>query len=244
MFRKSFPIVGLIVAALVSGAAHGGSIVGSDHDMTSIGITRQHAGTDFNDYDEVCVYCHTPHGADPSVPLWNRQINQGSYTLYNSATLDASMEQPSLTGITRMCLSCHDGTIAVDSLVNTPNNNFPVAGDHMRMSTDLAADSCNSCHSTADDGVTVDVGPSFVTTDLSDDHPVSFVYDDDLATTDGGLETPSNTPSGLGGFIADDMLINSRIECASCHNVHDPDIFPFLIKDNTGSALCVTCHMK
>jgi predicted CXXCH cytochrome family protein len=246
MIRKKLSIA-FLFSVLMASAVHAGSIVGSDHDLTAIGQSRQHAGDFFNDYQEVCVYCHTPHGADPAVPLWNRQIYQGSYTLYSSQTLNASMDQPPIMGVTRMCLSCHDGTIAVDALVNAPNRNWTVAPDHMKME---ASDSphggtCGFCHMWFyENPPNVDVKPSLMTTDLSDDHPVSFVYNDALANADGALELPSSAPSGLGSTIRNDMLIDSRVECPTCHDVHDPDIFPFLIKANENSALCVTCHIK
>jgi predicted CXXCH cytochrome family protein len=172
---------------------------------------------------------------------------QGAYTLYSSQTLDASIDPLPLDGVSRMCLSCHDGTIAVDSLVNTPNRSWIPSADHMKMSdtTSPSNETCGFCHvSAVEDPPNVDVAPSFITTDLSDDHPVSFVYDDDLANADGGLELPSTAPSGLGSTIQSDMLFSGRVECPSCHNVHDPDIFPFLIKPNINSSLCVTCHTK
>jgi predicted CXXCH cytochrome family protein len=247
MHRVVFVAVVMLSIITIAGVAVAGSVVGSDHDLSAIAGGRQHAGSDFNDYNEVCVYCHTPHGADPAVPLWNRQIFQGNYTIYDSSvsqTFDATPEQPSLTGVSRMCLSCHDGTIAVDALVNEPNTPFAVSSDHMRMSTDTGPDSCNSCHSGIDNGTTINVQPSFVGTDLTDDHPVSFQYNGALLLLDPGLEDPTSSPSGLGGTIKDDMLVNDRVECSSCHNVHDPDIYPFLIKPNINSALCVTCHKK
>ncbi len=253
MLRWSFGLSILLAVALAAGSVYGGSIVGSDHDLSAISAGRQHAGTDYNDYNEVCVYCHTPHGADPAVPLWNRQLNPDNYILYDSSvssTFDATPEQPSLTGVTRMCLSCHDGTIAVDSLVNEPNRSFAVAPNHMGMATSgqsvgpTVSGRCSDCHPAVDDGVIINVAPSFVTTDLRDDHPVSFRYDSALLILDSGLEDPTDTPSGLGGFIVDDMLVDNRVECVSCHDVHDPDEAPFLIKPNTNSALCVTCHKK
>ena len=77
VLRKRFSLA-LVLSVAVAGAAYAGSIVGSDHDMTAIGKTRQHAGDFFNDYQEICVYCHTPHGADPAAPLWNRDMYQGN----------------------------------------------------------------------------------------------------------------------------------------------------------------------
>jgi len=250
MLRWSFCLSILLAVALAAGSVYGGSIVGSDHDLSARWAGEQHAGRDYNDYNAVCVYCHTPHGAEPAVPLWNRQLNTGNYTLYDSsvsATFDATPEQPSLTGVTRMCLSCHDGTIAVDSLVNEPNRSFAVAPNHMGMATQgqsVGPTVSGRCSDTGGCHANDDVTPAFVTTDLRDDHPVSFLYDSSLLILDSGLENPEDTLSGLGGFIVDDMLIDNRVECVSCHDVHDPDEEPFLIKPNTNSALCVTCHKK
>lgn len=245
MLRAGFALAILLIVVLVAGAAQGGSVVGSKHDMSTIGASRTHAGVDYNDYDEVCVYCHTPHGADPAVPLWNRTLYQGDYTLYDSLTLDAAVEQPSLDGVTRMCLSCHDGTIAVDELVNVPNKSFTPIGTHMKMASDAQeAGQCGQCH--PDDGIpnNGDVAESFLGLDMKDNHPISFVYDQNLVDTnfEQNLE-PTTKASGLGGTIDDDMLVNTRVECVSCHDVHNPDIIPFLLKTLDASELCITCHI-
>jgi len=82
--------------------------------------------------------------------------------------------------------------------------------------------------------------------DLNSEHPISFTYNDALATADGGLNIPSTTTSGLGGTIADDMLFNNKVECASCHDVHNAlgTGGNLLVKSNAGSGLCLTCHAK
>ncbi|NOZ04723.1 MAG: cytochrome c3 family protein, partial [FCB group bacterium] len=80
---------------------------------------------------------------------------------------------------------------------------------------------------------------------LSNDHPVSFTYDASLATTDGDLYNPTTTNSGLGGKISDDMLVGGKVECSSCHDVHNGSgVATLLVKNNGGSALCLTCHAK
>lgn len=77
-----------------------------------------------NDYGEVCIYCHTPHGANKQIkaPLWNRTFNNsGSYTIYDKpTTLMRPIGQPGPNSLT--CLSCHDGTIAIDSILNMPGS--------------------------------------------------------------------------------------------------------------------------
>ncbi len=78
-----------------------------------------------NNYGEVCVYCHTPHGANSQIgaPLWNRTINPGNYTIYDKPTtvgLEGRLNLPGPSSLT--CLSCHDGTIAIDSILNMPGS--------------------------------------------------------------------------------------------------------------------------
>jgi len=71
---------------------------------------------------QVCVFCHTPHGATQGVtPLWNRQLSNQTYTPYTSSSLDANAIQGSLDqpgGSSKLCLSCHDGTIALGSVLS------------------------------------------------------------------------------------------------------------------------------
>ena len=82
-------------------------------------------------------------------------------------------------------------------------------------------------------------------TDLSNDHPISLGYDTALATADGGLHDPATASSGLGGTINDDLLLGGKVECASCHDVHNSSNLPkLLVKSNAGSRLCFTCHSK
>jgi predicted CXXCH cytochrome family protein len=166
---------------------------------------------------QICLPCHTPHFAtgDDDAPLWNHETTTATYTLYNRSTLDTVTGQP--TGVSKLCLSCHDGTVAIDSFGGRSGSIF--------IDSDF------------------NLG-----TDLSDDHPISFVFDDGLATQDGELFPPSSTPSGipgLNGTIQTDMLVNNSVECSSCHDVHNTNDFDaLLVKSNDGSALCLTCHNK
>lgn len=185
-------------------------ITGSLHDFSASGW----AG------GEICLPCHTPHNAkvapDDLVPLWNHDVTAAVFTLYSSptGTLDAGpLGQPA--GVSKACLSCHDGTVALDAY----GTNVPVPNMI---------------------GGVYDLG-----TDLSNDHPISFTYDTALATTDGELFDPATDPSGLGGTIGNDLLFAGQLECASCHDVHNTAaVASLLVKSNAASALCLTCHDK
>lgn len=183
------------------------NIAGSAHDFSN---------ENWNNTGEICIVCHTPHNADISVvgaPLWNHQVTTTTFTLYASATLDATVGQPLASS--KLCLSCHDGTVAVDNFGGQTNGNDFISG------SDLLG------------------------TDLSDDHPISFTYDAALASLDGGLFDPTTVSSGLGGTIDQDLLLGGQVQCASCHDVHNGAGLSDLLRlSNAGSALCLTCHNK
>ena len=149
-----------------------------------------------NNYGEVCVYCHTPHGANRQIdaPLWNRTINQSSYTVYDKPrTLNQPITQPGPNSLT--CLSCHDGTIATDSIINMPgsgaynpaqeimvNEAFldswigPGIGNHWVLGTGTSGGACTFCHNANEDFGAPDYTVFTIGTDLRNDHPIGILY--------------------------------------------------------------------
>jgi len=132
-----------------------GSIVGTDHDLSSRGW-----GT-----DEICVFCHTPHNAksEQLAPLWNHQSTTATYTLYSSSTLNAAPGQPA--GVSKACLSCHDGTVAIDSYANQTGTHNMTGG--ALMGTDLSNDhpisfTYDAALATADGGLVTPASSAWV----------------------------------------------------------------------------------
>ncbi|BAI80238.1 multiheme c-type cytochrome [Deferribacter desulfuricans SSM1] len=158
--------------------------------------------------DRVCVFCHTPHNALPYAPLWNRELSNALYQTYTSVTMNAQPGQP--TGNSKLCLSCHDGTIALNAIYASST---PIANDLNFTLT----------------------GDSNLGTDLRDDHPISFVYDDNLANQDRQLKSPSTLPS----FI---KLQNGRVECTTCHDPHTETVY--FLRTGDKQLLCTSCHDK
>ncbi|MFI5395952.1 MAG: cytochrome c3 family protein [Candidatus Binatia bacterium] len=156
----------------------------------------------------ICVFCHTPHNANPTAGLWNHRLPAVSYKLYESSTLQAQINQP--TGSSRLCLSCHDGTLALGDLRVHPR------GAHLSVAT-LS-------------------GRASLGTDLSDDHPVSFLYDIALASRQGALANPGALPPEVRLDKAGQM------QCTSCHDPHQDKFDHFLVMDNRGARLCTACH--
>ncbi len=155
-----------------------------------------------------CVFCHTPHSANPAGGLWNRALPGTSYRLYESSTLEADLGQP--TGSSRMCLSCHDGTLALSDMRVVP----PAARGFRRTLRGAAA----------------------LGTDLSADHPISFVYNTGLSVRRAELVDPSSLPHEVR------LDETGQLQCTTCHDAHDDPYGDFLVMENRGSRLCTTCH--
>ncbi len=212
--RRWATFLALILAAAAAGAQTTG-IVNSKHNFSTWATGQQ-----------ICVACHTPHnGGAGAGPLWNHASTTTTFTLYSSPTLTAGtgtlpgVTQPA--GASRACLSCHDGTVAIDSYGGNTGTTFITT-------------------------IGTPPGRANLGTSLSDDHPVSFTYNGALATADGELVDPAALNSfGPGATIQAKMLFNDQLECASCHDVHNSFGHPsLLVKSNVGSALCLTCHIK
>jgi hypothetical protein len=137
-------------------------VVGSQHDLT-VGGNAQ--GSTANT-DEVCVFCHTPHGSDVAapVPLWNKVLGApGSYTQYGTlATPTFDSSEAPVGSVSLACLSCHDGTQAMDVVLNLPGSGgYNPAGQEV----DPVAL-----------GVMVGTPVPMLGTDLTNDHPISMQY--------------------------------------------------------------------
>jgi hypothetical protein len=212
----------LALAGLSAGA---GVIAGSKHDFSAV------TGTN----GQICIACHAPHNTAAGLTaLWNHALSTATYTMYNSAfssTMNGVVDTtPGATS--KLCLSCHDGTVAVNSFGGVTGAVAIAAASNLGIS-------------------------------LTNDHPISVVYDAATIAADGALFPIANAVTiGTGGTktragtISSNLLYNTKVECASCHDVHNTFTVPFatagtsgttnkLVKVTmVGSALCVTCHDK
>jgi predicted CXXCH cytochrome family protein len=196
----------LLLAALARGQTTG--IVHSPHNLSASGAGTVHAATE----QQVCIFCHTPHNAGPVQPLWNRQIPVAAYRVYASPSLAAAPGQP--TGSSKLCLSCHDGTIAVGRVLSR-NQTIPMAGGLTTIPPDR---------------------PANLGTDLSGDHPISFRYDSNLTSRNLTLTNPAALPRHVR------LDSNRELQCSTCHDAHNNQYGNFLVMPNDQSQLCLTCH--
>jgi predicted CXXCH cytochrome family protein len=164
-----------------------------------------------------CTFCHAPHSGKGDIPgLWNQTLSQQTYTPYTSTTYhQTGQTQPTLGASSSLCLSCHDGTVAVGQ--STAYGKMPTVGSLY----------------------TQDI----LGTNLQSSHPFSFVLpmkdSPDLAST----LVANGTTLDVTGAV---KLINSNVECNSCHNPHvqaiDRISQNFLVLDSSMGRLCLACH--
>lgn len=196
-----------LVPLCVAWAEGGSQLSATKHNLTSRGVPGSAAGRT----RDMCKFCHTPHVSSPMIPLWDLSNSGTYYQTYESSTLTAHVGQP--TGSSRLCLSCHDGTIALSQTTNSRNR--PASAEIFLSARDRTT----------------------LGTDLSDDHPISFSYDSVLAMRNQQLRDPSALP----GELALDS--NQQLQCTTCHNPHSNTFGKFLAMSNTESRMCRTCHV-
>jgi predicted CXXCH cytochrome family protein len=151
-----------------------------------------------------CAACHVPHRSDApkESPVWNPNADL-------NRTFGTSIGDTSDPGRgTLMCLRCHDGTIARDTIANARQDRFP--NKH---------------------------NPSlYKTSHGTTDHPVGVAY----PRIDKGFKPMTSVTAG-----GDVRLPDGKVECVSCHDPHNTaGVAHFLVKSNSRSSLCLTCHKK
>ncbi|MBI5193301.1 MAG: hypothetical protein HZA08_07665 [Nitrospirae bacterium] len=237
----------------------------ANRNITALGeTTGVNGGPDghvkFSGTTEVCVFCHTPHGgrtdvAGNAAPIWNRASSVAVYDVYTSPNFDAAGSSPgNPKGVSVACLSCHDGTVAFDALVNLPGR-----GGYQGVDPVSNPDWTGS-------GTLVDTDDTFnaaaepfpnVGTDLRNDHPISM----EIPDTDpqfNQIRTNLDTGALGNGKVAflsrsgdytdipdkrdrlrayPTVTGKAYIECASCHNPHENSSTRFLRYPSTDASV-------
>jgi len=102
----------LLLPASILRAQITGDVIGT-HDLTpgsKSPITGARPGS--------CSYCHAPHsGLATGQSLWNQTQTKATYQVYTSTTYHQKGQQPILGSDSNLCLSCHDGTVAVGNTI-------------------------------------------------------------------------------------------------------------------------------
>jgi hypothetical protein len=230
-------IAGVSTVAMANGDGDG--IIGSPHDFTDdIPSTLPVPESTWNARKEICRVCHVPHDHQRATQyylnglLWNHAVSSQTYTMYDSSwseTLTGTQSsQPD--GISKLCLGCHDGTVAIDTFDKYSGGSVYI-DDY-------------------DSGFKIGM-PDGSNIDLRGTHPLSIEF------PAGEIGTEFNDPSTAtwyDGSTVASTLDNGKVQCSTCHDVHDQESVPntHLLrqaqKDMGGgeqaSGLCFTCHIK
>ena len=226
---RSIRVPALIALALLTHVAAtpaqntNANIAGTKHNLSTTGPgTVKSAAT--GGTDQICVFCHTPHAANATAPgpLWNRTLSSATYTRYTSNSLDAEdilggpLAEPG--GASKLCLSCHDGTLALGTVANSPGSG---TGNTIAMTGTSVDGKMPTGGNTT--GFTRNLG-----VDLTNDHPISFGFDSTLATRDGEFRSPPYSAGGklvVGVRSAGNKPMlpldhEGKVQCTSCHDPH------------------------
>ncbi len=205
--KLSTLLIGSLALAGICGTAQA-QITNSAHDFSSYSWSG----------GEICRPCHTPHfGNMAAGRLWNHTLSTATYTLFGGTSgTSADFDRES-----RLCLSCHDGTVALDSFGGMTGTNFIPGGANI--GTDLSND-----HPIGAEAI-------YPTTTSTRFNPQTT--DHKVTSTWGSLRLKSWTDTaGIEQFV---------VGCRTCHNVHNSGNYDHMLYfSNASSHLCLTCHIK
>jgi len=175
---------------------------------------------------EVCKFCHIPHDAVVPQPLWGHALSSAEYRVPDvTSPSGGKAPAPQPDGSSRLCLSCHDGTVALGDI----GTGRPIAmSGPQRL---------------------LPGRPGYIGTDLSGSHPISFVVPDATAASSPG----KNRDMGLrplSSIQADpEVRLDARgkMQCTTCHDPHSDRFYkegavPHFWVKPTVQEVCITCH--
>ncbi len=176
------------------------------------------------DERRICVFCHTPHRARAQAPMWNRNDSGQIYIKYWSPTLDAygPGEAPEVDGTSRLCLSCHDGTVALGSVLQGGKIRMRPGAEYLPRRGQRARG------------------------DLSGSHPISFPVTEDLISRNNSKDLPLKPLAAMRADKDVKLDEKGKLQCTTCHDVHDDRYHgssgvPFYRKP-TWDGVCTVCH--
>ena len=153
-----------------------GGVTGSAHDL-SVGTASTYingtlaTGAETGQTGQICVFCHTPHNAgDAKLPLWSHALTGQTFKAYFNADFSAYGSAATQPGIvSKACLGCHDGSVALGYVANGAFRSADAAG---------TGDLANSNHGSRDaGGLTITIGDDMNIgggADLTTTHPIGI----------------------------------------------------------------------
>ena len=188
------------------------AIINSKHDFRA-GSSAQIRSASSND---ACIFCHTPHNASPGSYLWNHRLSIRDFPVYSSSTMQSTVTAVQPQDVSKLCLSCHDGTIALGDTVNDGSIAL-VQGNGYALPANLASNLAGD-------------------QTYANDHPFGFVPQ---------MSAETVTPPAGDAVRLDKSGKLQCTSCHDPHREDaDTTTRKFLVKSNQASAVCLSCHQK
>ena len=242
--RNFFKVLALV--AVLSPAAAFGAVSTTQHNLSVSGPnTAVRATTEAG----ICVFCHTPHGANQQRAIWNHVVS-GNASFNWGGTTQTTTGTPlptalaSFSSTTLKCLSCHDGSVALGSVTNAGGG---VAGVIALGGTHQTGGLLNG---------TAGANRVGFGGNLSGNHPVGIPYAGQTgsaitnpvasgyyAPTQTGCTNSSTWCTTANTNI--NLIVNGavrQVDCTSCHDPHGTTNAYLLVVPTTGSQICLACH--
>ncbi|MDP2166848.1 MAG: hypothetical protein Q8J64_00775 [Thermodesulfovibrionales bacterium] len=272
-------MLGILGGLFLSNSFYAEAVIGGMGNVTQTNnphnFSASSSGVKAQSETQVCVFCHTPHNAYKEVvgdnilnaPLWNHKLSTQAYKV-NTPDFITFLSTPlqSPDGASKLCLSCHDGTVAIGAT-------YSRGSITMAATANLTAGFMLSPSS-----------PAYIGNDLTTKHLVSVPMNDKLITDsivdcESGFRLrlqypwatgnanivlrptkatyPTSSSGGIeGGYAASASGSNKYkagynygVQCSTCHDPHlwanttdkeTPGAF-FIVSGFT--SLCSACHV-
>lgn len=242
-------VVCAVAMAFTGSYTPGAGINGTPHDLRQGQPGGNYPAMPADYLNRICVWCHAPHhayklstsggaGTGPEapadytyLPLWNHSVTTQVFAPYDPGPdkpLSGSKHPQSVDyfdkvgSVSLLCLSCHDGTVAVNEYGHAPQDT---------KSRSSGGSTIADQYKIGKDGY------------LLNHHPIGFDYDS-VAAED--TEIYDSATAQFGTTPVSNYLWNGKMECSTCHAVHNTGNSgeKFLYVSDVNSNLCLSCHAK
>ena len=165
------------------------------------------------------------------LPLWNHALTTQVFDPYQNGPgapqSGSKASQAIQLGMTigsssLLCLSCHDGSVAVNTYGTTTALSKSTGSSYVAGSNLIGKDAY-----------------------LGNHHPIGFDYNS-AQSQNAELRDANVARLGAAGLVSDHLYGAGNMECATCHSVHNKGNTgeTLLWRSDTRSRLCLTCHNK
>ena len=223
------PLVFAVIVFLAwAGVGLAGPLADTKHDLYKTIKT--------SDTDETCIFCHTSHGgaSGGAAPLWNQALTSVGLTWVPVTTVRGTALPTDVTTAaiegSRACLSCHDGTVAVGSVLVNQSAGSAAARTLNVTGADITVEKLSS-------GSQAYINP---THSEKRDHPLAIPK----PAAEAGFTNYVPSDGGTGVWYRKSSNNLQYVQCQSCHEPHDDSVAPFLLISNAAGAICKSCHDK